>query len=121
MKYKLQLFSLSSIDVDLETWEPDSMDDIFISLDIEVGYSDGSPGTNMFYATLASEEGLRFKNIDNAAGMKIIPCNNDSYDFALIKNEIIRLLDHCSKNSWDESCKELSKHLSWEYEDYQPE
>jgi hypothetical protein len=121
MKHQLELVSLSSTDVDLETWVPESIEDIFISLDIEVGYSDGSPGTNMFYATLTTKQGLLARKIHDTTALKIIQHPMTPFNFSFIKGEIISLLKRCSRNSWDESCQELNKYLSWEYEDYHPE
>lgn len=121
MTYKLTLVSLSSFDVDLRSWKPHSDKDIFISLEIEVGSNDGALGINFFYSTLASKEAISSREVEDTSRMIVIDTQENNYEYQLVENIIIGILDASSRNNWEDSCEELSKHLLWEYEDYQME
>lgn len=117
MKNALELLSLSSSDVDIETWYPLENEDVFISLDLVIGYSDGEEGGNLFYVTLATPESLRkYRQQPILVENRTIVISE--YSFYLVKEELLSILRKCSRNTWEESCLVLQRYFQWEYEDY---
>jgi hypothetical protein len=117
MRNKLFLNSLSSSEVDLKSWYPLSNEEVFICLDLEIGFSDDSEGSNYFYTTLATPESLVKHRIKPClVKNRTIVVSEYSYD--ILRNIIFEILDACSRDSWDESCSVLQRYFQWEYEDY---
>jgi hypothetical protein len=40
------------------------------------------------------------------------------YDFNAVHNEVLHILDSCSRDNWNDSCAALQRYFLWEYEDY---
>ncbi|EMS2359454.1 hypothetical protein FDV43_002169, partial [Neisseria gonorrhoeae] len=42
------------------------------------------------------------------------------FDHKIIKSEIDKILEYCSKETWDLTLSNLLRFFSWEFEDYNP-
>lgn len=114
---RLIIHSISSDYFDLESWIPNSLDEVFISLVIEIG-CDLEKGTNLFYVDIASPEGLRKAkgNIDILALNRTIMISKYSYE--IIYEAICKIVEACTDINWSLSCSKLQRYFDWEYEDY---
>ena len=120
MKNKLVLNSISSSDTDLEYWYPISNEDVFVCLDLDIEYSDGESGSNLFYVTLATPEALRkHRNEPYLVKNRTLVISEYSYD--VVRNLIFEIIGSSSRESWAESCNVLQRYFQWEYEDYSAE
>lgn len=117
MKNKLTLNSISSSDVDLKYWYPIANEEVFVCLDLDIGFSDGNDGSNMFYVTLATPESLT-KHRNGAVLVKNRTIVISEYEYDLVLKLILEILANCSRETWDESCQVLQRYFQWEYEDY---
>lgn len=43
----------------------------------------------------------------------------EEFNFELIKQKILEIIQESTRSSWDESVKVLCRHFAWEFEDYQ--
>jgi len=117
MNGKLILKSVTSSEVDLKNWYPISNEDVFICLDMEIAFSDGEKGSNLFYVTLATPESLRkYRSEPYLVKNRTLIISEYSYD--IVRELILEILGGCSRESWDESCVRLQRYFQWEYEDY---
>lgn len=122
MKKKLILDAISStdIDVDLKYWFPACNEEVLISLDLNIRYLDGEEGSNMFYVTLSTPEALRkFRKGSILVRNRTIIVSE--YDYNIVREVIIEILDKCSRQNWEDSCAALQRYFLWEYEDYSTE
>ena len=117
MTIKLTLESISSSEVELDSWRPLESEDVFLCLDIEIGYLGGNGGTNMFYVTLATPEGL-LKHRDSPMLVKNRTLVISEYNYNLVKKEIDSILEDSARDTWNNSCIILQRYFQWEYEDY---
>lgn len=113
---QLLLVSISSTQVDLETWNPKGNEDVFLCLDLEIGMTDAPDSTNMFYVTLATEEAIQSRG-------ELLPDDSKrllvhEYDYQSVLDQIHRILQTCNRPTWDESCRALCEYFQWEYQDY---
>lgn len=117
MKNALIVRSISSTDVELDTWYPETMEDVFVSLDIEVEFSDGNEGINLFYVTLATPEALsKHRTPPILVEHRTIVVSEYSYD--IVRKAILNIAEKCTRKTWEESCLALQRYFQWEYEDY---
>jgi len=120
MNKKLVLKSLSSSDIDIDKWNPKTLEDVFISYDIEIGYSDNRFGTNYFYVTVATPESLRkHREGDFLVLNRTLVLSN--YNYTIVESVVSKILEDCSRDTWEESCSVLQRYFLWEYEDYAEE
>lgn len=97
---KLELISVSSTEVDLETWSPSKHEDVFVCLDLEIGFSDGVVGVNMFYVILATLEALRLRSNESIMAENRVFLV-ESFEYPAVVEGIQKILDQCSRPSWD--------------------
>lgn len=113
----LKINSISSTEVDLRSWYPESNEDVLICLDLAISFSDNEDGTNLFYVTLATPEALR----KNAEGFLLADNKTlvvSEYSYRHIVEELNSILKKCSRKDWEQSCEALQHYFQWEYEDY---
>lgn len=120
MTCKLEILDYDSADIDeVWNWVPESAQDVFFHLEIEVGEV-GKEGGNLFQMEVATLEGL--KNIQlkypekkfASRGLIIL----DKYSWESLLNYLKTELRQCSRKSWQESIQCLSKKFLWEYENF---
>jgi len=110
----LKLKSLSSTDVDLETWSSGSPEDIHICVDMIVRVKD-LEGEIILNVTLASPEALRLRN----NSPKLVEKHTvviKKYDFDCVKKTLKGLIGKCNRDTRYDSCVALQKYFQWEYD-----
>lgn len=119
MKKRLILKNLSSSQLIpiLEEWSPASNEDVYICLDMEIGFSGQGDRINLFYVTLATPESLR-RYIVGPCLAKNRTILISEYSYQIVMNIILEILDDCTRETFEESCTVLQRYFSWEYEDY---
>ena len=117
MKEKLILKSISSSEVDFSSWYPLSDEDVFICLDLEIEFCDGTDGSNIFYVTIATPKALE-KHREGPILVRNRTLVVAEYSYDIVKSEIIRILNECARETWIDSCLVLQRYFQWEYEDY---
>ena len=117
---ELKLKSITSSEVNINTWSPLSKEDVFLCLDLEISWSDNEGAANLFYVTLSTPEALR-KHRSSVLLVRNRTLVVSEYDYDEIRTEILKILDECSKESWESSCFHLQRFFLWEYEDYSEE
>lgn len=118
-KPQLILYDMSSTTFDpLSEWEPSSLEDTYVAIDLCIGMNDGEEGSNFFYVKIATPEALRkrSKNILISDNRVIVI---DYFYYYLIRKVVEDILKKCSRENWGETCLVLQRYFSWEYEDYQ--
>ena len=107
----------SNIDVSLSAWRPGSNEDVHITLDLEIGFSDGSNAAHMFYVALATPEGLkhRRKGVLLVLNRTLVVA---TYDYDALTQTILDILSASTRDTWEQSCAVLQRYFHWEYEDY---
>lgn len=118
MKLKLEIRGMDSADVTPYAWSPDSRDDVFFALSLEIG-SAGVPGTNIFQVLVVTPEGLR-----GHAGDKSIVSDracivlSDFLSWKDLRTQLQTIVDKCAEGNWADSVARLQRYFLWEYEDY---
>ena len=114
----LEIKDITSSNIDaLPSWRPDSREQVFLGLDLEIGLR-GERASNMFHVR---------------ASPRPRPCGGMAAVFCMVKHrtlvisdfdwkQLSALLDDivrdCARGSWEESCAVLQRYFNWEYEDY---
>ena len=112
----LKLKSISSSQVNLKSWHPPN-EEVFVCLDMEIGFFDIRQGTNLFYVNLATPGALHeYHNDPVLVENRTIVISEYNYD--LVKRTILEILKKCSRDDWNESYQVLLRYFQWEYEDY---
>ncbi|EKB3671648.1 hypothetical protein ON240_002519 [Salmonella enterica] len=98
----------------LSEWEPASLEDTYVVVDLCLGMNDGEKGSNYFYVKVATPEALRkrSKNFLISDNRVIV------IDYYILGKVIENILKKCTRENWEESCLVLQRYFSWEYEDY---
>ncbi|WP_249901844.1 Imm8 family immunity protein [Paenibacillus sp. PK3_47] len=95
---------------------PEENKDFCVSVVLDVG-SEKVHGADQFYATLATANGLKAFFTDEAAiairGLLLVK----SFDISLIKAEIQKILDRCSKDTWEETAVSINRFFPWEFDE----
>jgi hypothetical protein len=106
--------SIVSDDVDIETWQPETRDDVYTTLAIQIGDS-ADDSSDLFYVKIATPEGLRkhSKNgIISTRGLLVI----SDFDYVEITEEIRKIIESSVDHDWTESVRRLQRYFIWEYE-----
>lgn len=122
MRYKKSpdviLLGMVSTKIDpLISWRPDSLDEIYFDLNINIGLDDGSEGVHFFYVEVATPEALRCHHdqfLISSNRMIII----DDYDYFALKQVIEDIIKKSKRRHWEDTCIALTRYFNWEYEDY---
>ncbi len=110
----LKLKSLSSDEVDLETWAPKSAEDIHICLDMGVRVKN-LKGEITLNVTLASPEALRSRS-NTPLLVEKHTVVVQKYDYAHVKKLLRDLISKCNRDTQFDSCVALAKYFHWEYD-----
>ncbi len=110
----LRLKTVSSDDVDLESWTPKSLEDIHICLDMGVRVKD-IDGEITLNVTLASPEALRYHR-NSPALVEKHTVVVQKYDYESVKKLLKGLINKCNRETRYDSCLALQKYFHWEYD-----
>lgn len=120
MSIELEIRDYSSADIsNVWDWVPDSADEVYFQLEIEVAEV-GKEGGNLFQLVVATAEGINrfmatYPNADpDIRGTVIL----ENYSWQAVVDRLTSDISECSLGSWHESIQCLSKKFLWEYEDY---
>jgi hypothetical protein len=111
---------LYSLEVNnLEQYMPDPPDVFLLHLRAIVGPK-GAPGEESFDIKVCTPGWLasRCENEDFVVGRHYLIVAR--YDFSALKRIIVKLIEGCSGNSWQEVAQKVARIGYWEFEDYQP-
>lgn len=76
---------------------------------------------DLFSVVVATPEGLR-SHATRYPGRDPLLCGRgivmSSFSWALLRQEIHRIIDVCRSDTWEGTVPKLQRYFSWEYEDY---
>jgi len=101
------------VDVDLETWSPETLEDIHICLDMGITVND-LEGEITLNVTLASPEALRFRHKSLALVEKHTVVV-EKYDYSYVKKLLKELISKCNRETRYDSCIALQQYFQWDY------
>ena len=112
----LQVQDFYSPDVDVYSWEPDSVEQVFFLVELEIGEA-GDKRSDLFQVIVATPEGLR------AAARELVVADRativvSEYSWAQVRRIIERIVERCQAPTWEESVLRLQRYFMWEYEDH---
>jgi hypothetical protein len=112
---------LYSLEVDnLEQYIPNPPDVFLLQLRVIVGPK-GAPGEESFDIKVCTPGWLANMcgNEDFVAGRHYLIVAR--YDFAALRKIIVKLIESCFGDSWQEVAQKVARIGYWEFEDYQPD
>jgi hypothetical protein len=113
---RLELKTLMSPDLDITTWEPTSLEEVWVALEMEIGLA-GDEKADLFQVVVATPEGVRKharEDVISKRGMLIL----SRFSSDVLKEALNQILSECAADSWNESVLKLQRYFYWEYEDY---
>ncbi|HBQ20134.1 MAG: Imm8 family immunity protein [Sandaracinaceae bacterium] len=115
---KNRIRSMSSPDVEIGVWEPESDADVCFLLQIEIGPA-GEEGADVFDCMVATPEGLRKLE---RPGQPVIATRAllvfSSFSWTELFRVLDRLIASCEGHSWVETCDRLQRYFRWEYDEF---
>lgn len=124
----LEVHSLLSLDVhDLPTWRPDSPEDVYLTVELEIGEA-GATGAYVFQLMVATPEGVRAHHKGQTLQTYTSMCGRgktfdidamlviDPYDWPALHDVLLRRVASCERSTWVESLDRLRTRFFWEYE-----
>ena len=123
---KLRLRSLISPDVsDLLHWRPESLEDVYLLLQLEIGPADAE-GADLYQVIVATPEGLRafakrLRTRDEKPSIIIEDRATivvTEYSWPDLQQHIYAILENCSAASDVEAMRNLERYFQGEYENY---
>jgi hypothetical protein len=116
LSLRLETKRISSPDVEVDIWEPESRDDVYVLLEVEIGVA-GEDGADIFQLMIATPEGLRRHAGGEVIAERALVVVSD-FSWAQVRKTLGAIVDRCAANDWSESVLRLQRYFSWEYEDY---
>jgi hypothetical protein len=128
MTIRLEIVDLRSLDVDrLSAWRPDTPEDVYLTLELEIGEA-GVSGAHVFQLLAATPEGVRAHHDGRALqaytsmrrrakgfdidALLIV----DPYDWDTLREALRQRVAACERSTWAESLDCLRTRFFWEYE-----
>ncbi|MFC1520545.1 Imm8 family immunity protein, partial [Pseudomonadota bacterium] len=96
----------------IDKWVPDDAHDVDFWMNITVGPD--SEGGDNFQVHIVTPNNLNGKNSSKHA----IVLNE--YSWLGVVSEVEKILEQCQGHDWVSISEQLSKHMSWEFENYKP-
>lgn len=112
----LEIKDIASSNLDaLPSWRPDTREQVFLGLDLEIGLR-GERASNMFHVR-AHARGLAaaWRRFCMVKHRTLVISHFDWKQLSALLDDIVR---DCARGSWEESCAVLQRYFNWEYEDY---
>ncbi len=113
----LEIRSFTSPDVRPYAWFPDSREDVYFLIELEIG-TEGSVGQDIFQIQVATPEGLRKHGRGEILSERCCLILSDFSSWSALKEQLQRIVDKCTAENSMESTARLQRYLQWEYEDY---
>ncbi len=113
---KLRIGRVSSPDVQVHSWEPDSHADVYVYLEIEIGV-DGGKGFEIFGLMVATPEALRRHAKGPVMSERAMLVVSD-FSWREVLKAVAGIVERCTCDDWNESVLKLQRYFRWEYEDY---
>lgn len=124
----LEVHSLLSLDVEnLPAWRPDASEDVYMTVELEIGEA-GASGAYVFQLMVATPEGLRAHHEGGALQAYTSMCGRgktfdidamlviDPYDWPSLHRMLLQRVASCERSTWVESLDRLRTKFFWEYE-----
>ena len=113
---RLEVQNFYSPDVEIHSWEPESLEEVRFLLEMEVGEV-GKEGKDLFQVLIATPEGLRSAAVDPVIAERATILVSE-YSWVQVRRTIEQILKRCEGPTWVESVLRLQRYFRWEYEDY---
>jgi hypothetical protein len=114
----IEIKSLSSPDVDVDLWQPESVQDVCFLLEIEIGEA-CDERRDLFHVIVATPEGLRMWKCDEESIITDRATIIIAYfTWKNVHNAIENIVRQCTASDWSQSVLRLQRYFRWEYEDY---
>lgn len=116
----MEIKSLECPDIaDPETWQPDSLEQVFFAVALIIGPVD-EPGGHIFQITVATPEALRVYL--EAHNVQVFPAPHflivRDYDWNALRAALNDLVAQCERATWEASVEQLCRYFLWEYADH---
>ncbi|MEM8609623.1 MAG: Imm8 family immunity protein [Myxococcota bacterium] len=111
-----KLKRLSSSDVEIFWWEPETLADVYFQLALEIGEPD-TVGQHLFYVTVATPEGLRAHARGAVMSDRAVLVLSE-FSLSTLRKHIATILERCEGWNWGECSTKLQRYFAWEYEDH---
>ena len=112
---ELELKAINLYDCEFDRFNPENENYFERSIDLDIGIK-GEEGSTIFSLLIVSplwiEEKCKNHQIVWKNDLMII----DRFDHERIKNNIVEIINSCSKENWELSLASLLRYFSWEYE-----
>ena len=105
---------IKAINVHSDIWG-DTPDDFYVKLEVDIGI-EGINGSDLFMFSVISPKYLEtsFSNHEILLGKGLLVTKD--YNINAIENRINKILETCSKETWEQTAIEISKYCRWEFE-----
>lgn len=113
---KAQIKDIHCSDVPwFQGWRPDSAEDIFLSLQLEIG-PQGEEGEDIFSITVTSPEALRARASNTCILAERATMIVTFWDWPIIHTRLGEMVETCEGSHWMELSMCLQRYFLWEYE-----
>jgi hypothetical protein len=113
---RLAIKSLSSPDVEIDAWQPDPDQGVYVLLQVEIAEA-GDNRADVFSIMVATLEGLRQHGrgevISDRATLIL-----SRFSWPAVRQWLDATLARCGGRDWNESVLRLQRYFRWEYEDF---
>jgi hypothetical protein len=113
----LEIRKLTSPDVTPYAWTPDSRDDVYFLVELEIG-TKGAVGADIFQVMVATPEGLRKHARGGVLSERACLLLSDFSSWRDLSAHLQAIVDRCSVGDVVQSTDRLQRYFQWEYEDY---
>jgi hypothetical protein len=113
---RLRIKSIHSPDVEIDAWRPESLEDVYFPLELEIGLAE-KESASLFQIMVATPEGLRRnakETIISERGMLVL----SEFSWKIVHDALDRIIASSAGDSWQETVLRLQRYFFWEYEDY---
>ncbi|SRR6266702_2037407 len=116
---RAELKSITSADVNFDTYNPEDEDCFSFPIEMVIGY-EGGQGGNLFQMIVCTPAWISRENQGKAAVIGTELLIVFRYDWPAILSAIQDLVSGCTADDWPTLAQKLSRFADWEYSDYRP-
>jgi hypothetical protein len=118
-KMRAELKSISSADIDLDSYSPEDEDCFSFPIEMAIGY-EGGEGGDLFQMTVCTPAWIARENQGKTAVIGTALLIVFRYDWPEILSAIRHIAGGHSADDWTALAQKLSRIADWEFEDYRP-